>query len=229
MNWQIQIQLNEKLFLKDPNHSEVGRSILKYGALMIEKMGLEDFTFKKLATRIKTNESSVYRYFENKHRLLLYLVDWYWRWIEYLVVVHTNNIKEPEKKIDIILNILLLKVEGELIGGGGPDIDKYTLHQLVIKEGSKAYLTNHVTEDNKHQLFMPYKDLCARIASVFLEVNPKYKYARSLTSTVIEMAHYQYFFMHNLPRLTDFGHAKDEKEIINFLREMILGALLYRK
>ena len=110
MSWNIQIQLNEKLFLRDPSSSDVGRSIVKQGAIMIEKMGLEDFTFRKLATKLKTNGSSVYRYFENKHRLLVYLVDWYWRWIEYLVVVHTNNIKEPKKKIDIILEILMLKL-----------------------------------------------------------------------------------------------------------------------
>lgn len=223
MSWQIQIQLNEKLFLRDPSSSDVGRSIVKQGAMMIEKMGLEDFTFRKLATKLKTNESSVYRYFENKHRLLVYLVDWYWRWIEYLVVVHTNNIKEPKKKIDVILEILMLKLEGDLVGG--PEVDKQVLHQLVIKEASKSYLTSHVTEDNKMQLFKPYKDLCGRIAEIFLEINPKYKYARSLTSTVLEMAHYQYFFMHNLPKLTDFGQVKDEKEIINFLRHLIISAL----
>jgi AcrR family transcriptional regulator len=223
MSWQIQIQLNEKLFVRDPASSDVGRSIVKQGAAMIEKMGLEEFTFKKLATKLKTNESSIYRYFENKHRMLVYLVDWYWRWIEYLVVVHINNIKDPYKKIDVILNILMLKVDADLVGG--PDMDKQILHQLVIKEASKSYLTSHVVEDNKLQLFKPYKDLCARIAAIFLEINPKYKYGRSLTSTVLEMAHYQYFFMHNLPRLTDFGQAKDEKEIIKFLRHLILSSL----
>jgi len=223
MSWQIQIQLNEKLFLRDPTHSEVGRKIVNQGAIMMEKLGLEDFTFKKLAMKLKTNESSIYRYFENKHRLLTYLVDWYWRWIEYLVIIHTNNITDPYKKIDIILNILMLKVEGDL--AGGVELEKQVLHQLVIKEGSKSYLTNHVTEDNKHQFFKPYKDLCARIAIVFLEINPHYKYSRSLTSTVLEMAHYQFFFMKNLPRLTDFGHAKDEQEIIHFLRHLIVSAL----
>ncbi|HRJ29934.1 MAG TPA: TetR/AcrR family transcriptional regulator [Cyclobacteriaceae bacterium] len=223
MSWQIQILLNEKLFVRDPTLSEVGRKIVNQGAIMMDKLGLEDFTFKKLATKLKTNESSIYRYFENKHRLLIYLVDWYWRWLEYLVIIHTNNITDPFKKIDIILNILMLKVEGEL--SGGVELEKQVLHQLVIKEGSKSYLTSHVTEDNKHQFFKPYKDLCARIADVFLEINPKYKYSRSLTSTVLEMAHYQFFFMKNLPRLTDFGHAKDEQEIINFLRHLILSTL----
>lgn len=223
MSWQIQIQLNDKLFLRDPALSEVGRNIVKQGAVMIEKMGLEEFTFKKLATRLKTNESSIYRYFENKHRLLLYLVDWYWRWIEYMVIVQTNNIKNPNEKIDVILNILMLRVEGDIMGG--LEVDKEVLHHLVIKEGSKSYLTSHVTEDNKQQLFKPYKDLCARIADIFLEINPKYKYARSLTSTVMEMAHHQYFFMHNLPRLTDFGQAKDDNDIVLFLRHLIVSSL----
>jgi AcrR family transcriptional regulator len=227
MNWQIQIQLNEKLFLRDPTQSEVGRNILKQGAIMIEKMGLEDFTFKKLATKMKTNESSIYRYFENKHRLLLYLVDYYWRWIEYLVIIRTANIKDPRQKIELVLNILMLKIEEELTGGS--ELDKLVLHRLIIKEGSKSYLTNHVTEDNKHQFFKPYKDLCARIATIFLEVKPGYKYGRSLASTIIEMAHYQYFFMHNLPKLTDFGHVKDEKEIIAFLKHLIMASLSYSK
>lgn len=223
MNWQIQIQLNDKLYLRDPEQSEVGRNIVRQGAVMIEKLGLEEFTFKKLATRLNTNESSVYRYFENKHRLLLYLVDWYWRWIEYLVMVHTANVSDPVKKVDIVLNILMLKMEGELVGG--PEIDKYILHQLVIKEGSKAYLTNHVTEDNKQQLFKPYKDLCARIASMLLEINPEYPYAHSLTSTLLEMIHHQYFFMLHLPKLTDFGERKDDSDIIKFLRHLVLAAL----
>ena len=190
---------------------------------MIEKLGFEDFTVKKLANKLKTNESSIYRYFANKHRLLLYLIDWYWQWIEYLVMVQTNNIEDANKKIDIILNILLLRVKDDWAGGF--DLDKKTLHQLVIKEGSKAYLTNHVSADNKQQLFKSYKDLCARIAGIFLEVNPTYQYPRSLTSTVLEMVHHQYFFMHNLPRLTDFGDTKDEREIINFMKELINSSL----
>jgi hypothetical protein len=138
-------------------------------------------------------------------------------------MVLTKNIQDPYKKIDIILDILLLKVDDDW--AGGPELDKNILNQLVIKEGSKAYLTNHVSADNKQQLFKSYKDLCARVASIFLEINPKYRYSRSLTTTVIEMVHYQYFFMHNLPRLTDFGDTKDESEIINFMKELIKSSL----
>jgi AcrR family transcriptional regulator len=224
MNWHLQIQMNEKLFLRDPTKSDLGHRIVRKGAVMMEQLGYEEFTFKKLATEIATNESSVYRYFENKHRLLLYLVGWYWRWLEYLVVVHTNNLKTPEEKVDVIIRILLLQVNGELTLEG-LEVEKRVLHQLVIKESSKVYLTNHVEEDNKNLFFKPYKDLTGRIAAIFHDINPTYKYTRSLTSTMIEMAHYQYFFMKNLPSLTDFGLLKDERDVYHYLKGLVLAAL----
>jgi AcrR family transcriptional regulator len=223
MNWEVQIQMNERLFLRDPAQSELGRNIVKKGLEMIEKLGLEEFTFKKLAAVLKTNESSIYRYFENKHRLLIYLAAWYWRWMEYQVMIQTTNLKTADEKIEAILKILLLKTDGELAGGMG--LDKETLHKVVIKEGSKTYLTNHVSADNKLQLFHPYKDLCGRIASVFLEKNKEYKYARSLATTLMEMAHFQYYFMNHLPSLTDFGLQKDDQELHSFLKSLVHNSL----
>lgn len=227
MNWQIQIQLNEKLYVRNPASSDLGRKIIQQSCTMIRTMGLELFTFRKLATSLNTTESSIYRYFENKHRLLLYLVDLYWRWIEYQVVVNTANVSDPIKKINTILEVLMLQIAPEKMAD--PDVDIQNLHQLVINEGSKSYLTHHVTEDNQQQLFKPYKDLCSLIAEVFLEVNPKYPFSRSLTSTILEMAHHQHFFMHHLPRLTDFGDNKDERRIIDFLRHSIMASLLYKE
>ncbi len=224
MNWQLQIQLNEKLFLRNPNSSELGRKIVKQGCTMIVSIGLEQFTFKKLAQELKTTESSIYRYFENKHRLLLYLVDLYWRWVEYQVTVNTGNVVDPNIKIDIILDVLMLRIATAKMAD--VDVDIKNLHQLVINEGSKSYLTHHVTEDNKQQLFKPYKDLCSLIAGIFLEVNPNYQFSRSLTSSILEMAHQQYFFMHHLPSLTDFGDARDEQRIIHFLKQLITNSLL---
>ncbi len=64
MTWQLQIQMNEKLFLRDPASSDLGKRIVQQGAILIERMGLEEFTFKKLAAELNTNESSIYRYFD---------------------------------------------------------------------------------------------------------------------------------------------------------------------
>jgi AcrR family transcriptional regulator len=226
MNWQLQIQMNEKLFLKDPAGSELGKRIVQRSAHMINRMGLEEFTFKKLAVELATNESSIYRYFENKHRLLLYLAGWYWRWMEYLVVVHTTHVKSSTERIEIVLKILLHQLDGDV--AGDPGVDKNVLRSLIIKENAKAYLTNHVAEDNRQLFFKPYKDLCGRIAEIFMEFNPTFRYSRSLASTVMQMAHQQHFFMHNLPSLTDFGQVKDDKEIFSFLRLLILSVLSYQ-
>ena len=102
------------------------------------------------------------------------------------------------------------------------------LHQIIIAEGSKAYLTKQVGEDNKQHFFKPYKDLCALIGDIINECNPEYKYPKSLASTIIEMAHFQNFFMNNLPSLTDFGKTKGITEIVAFLNELVFSNLKKR-
>ena len=39
------------------------------------------------------------------------------------------------------------------------------------------------------------------------------------------MAHFQNFFMNNLPSLTDFGNKKEESEIIEFLNDLVFTSL----
>ena len=82
MEVQLKFRMNEQLFLRNPEESDLGRRIVSASIKMIGELGFEAFTFKKLATQIETTEASVYRYFENKHRLLVYLVTWYWSWLE---------------------------------------------------------------------------------------------------------------------------------------------------
>ena len=95
MELSIKIKMNEKLFLRNPEETELGRNIIEHSIILIHKIGFEVFTFKKLAKEISTTEAGIYRYFENKHRLLLYIVDWYWSWQEYRLIFQTNNIKNP--------------------------------------------------------------------------------------------------------------------------------------
>jgi hypothetical protein len=103
------------------------------------------------------------------------------------------------------------------------NMDLRALHRIVVREASKAYLTHHVTEDNRKQLFKPYKDLCARIAGLILEYQPDYPYARSRASSLIETAHYQTFFMENLPALTDFN--KNPDHLLSFMRHLLFSSL----
>ena len=222
MKLQIQIKMNEDLYLRNPEHTELGKNIIKHGIQLIHKHGFESFTFKKLAEDIGTTEAGVYRYFENKHRLLVYIVAWYWAWLEFQISFQTNNITDPTIKLEKIINLLARAVEDD---ESTNYVNESLLHQIVIAEGSKAYLTKQVGEDNKHQFFKPYKDLCAVIAGIILEHNPLYKYSRSLATTIIEMAHFQNFFMNNLPSLTDFGKTKEESDIVLFLNDLVFSSL----
>lgn len=222
MELQLQIRMNKKLFLRDPELTELGKKIIQQSIILIHKTGFEAFTFKKLAEEINSTEAGVYRYFENKHKLLMYITAWYWSWLEYRISISTLNIADPVVRLKKTIRLLAATVEDDL---NTSHINEYALHQIIISEGSKAYLTKHVSEDNKDQFFKPYKDLCARVGDMILECNPAYKYPRSLSSTIIEMAHFQNFFMQNLPALTDFGNEKDESKVIHYLEELVFSAI----
>ena len=222
MELQLQIKMNKKLFLRDPEQTELGKKIIQNSIEVINKSGFEAFTFKKLAEDIHSTEAGIYRYFENKHKLLMYITAWYWSWLEYRIMIHTLNVKDPVVKLKKVIQLLAVTVEDDM---NTSHINEHILHQIIIAEGSKAYLTKHVSEDNKDQFFKPYKDLCAKIGEIILECNQAYKYPKSLSSTIIEMAHFQNFFMNYLPALTDFGKDKDESKVVNYLEELVFSAI----
>lgn len=225
--WHVQPKMNDKLYLKDPEQSDVGKKIFKNSIKLIKDIGFEAFTFKKLAAEMKSTEATIYRYFENKHRLLNYLVAWYWHWLDYQVVFQTNNIISPEKKLQKIINILTWQIDGEL--ADDKEIDWEDMHQIIIRESSKVYLTNHVIEDNTDDFFQPYKNLCERISDIMKEYNPNYAYTRSLSSTLIESAHFQDYFLKNLPALTDFEKNGKLTDIRDYLTSLVFSALNYNR
>lgn len=218
MKLQVQIKMNEELYLRNPEGSELGKKIIENSIVLIHRNGFEAFTFKKLAEEINSTEASVYRYFENKHRLLIYIVAWYWNWLKFQIIYETNNIDDPEIKLKKIIKLLASTVEDD---DTTIYINESLLHQIVISEGSKVYLTKHVDDDNKHHFFKPYKELCAMIGDVILEYNKEYKYPKSLATTIIEMAHFQNYFMVHLPLLTDFSENKNTADIISFLEDLV--------
>ena len=153
MELQLQIKMNEALYLRNPEASVLGKNILKHSIQLIYKNGFEAFTFKKLAEDIGTTEAGVYRYFENKHNLLVYITAWYWCWLEYQIIYHTNNITDPVVKLKRAIMLLATTVVDDK---QTTHVNEYSLHQIVISEGSKAYLTKQVGEDNKQHFFKPY-------------------------------------------------------------------------
>ena len=69
----IKFDLSESLYNKDPQESELGKKILEHSIIMLNEIGFESFTFRKLALKIGSAEKSIYRYFDNKHLLFFFL------------------------------------------------------------------------------------------------------------------------------------------------------------
>ncbi|GAB3826795.1 TetR/AcrR family transcriptional regulator [Pontibacter rugosus] len=223
----IKLSLTHTSYLREPEGTELGRKIISESIMLIDALGFEHFTFKKLAAEIGTTEASVYRYFENKHKLLVYLVSWYWAWVDYRVRFEINNIYDPCDKLIRMLNVISSSNQND---PATAHIDEAALHHIVISESSKVYLTKDVDADNKEGYFLEYKRLCKRVAEVLLEVNPAYPYPHALASTVLEASHQQLFFAKHLPTLTDIhGHQHPEAETSEFLKHLIFSAIKHNK
>jgi AcrR family transcriptional regulator len=214
--------VNGKIFLKDPESSAIGKEIVKKSIDLIYKLGFEQFTIKKLAIEIDTTEATIYRYFESKHRILLYILNWYWSYMEFLLVFKLQNVKSAKEKLKIIVELLTNELPAS---AGLYDYNKRSLNQVVIAESSKVYLIKEVAEINKDEVFKPYKDLCAQISEVIREYNHNYKYPKSLSTTLIEASHQQQFFSINLPRLTDNRSKKDAEFTSQFILDMLFRVL----
>lgn len=220
---RIQIELNDKLYLRDPQDTKLGRNIIRDSIILIDEIGFESFTFKKLAERINSTEASVYRYFENKHILLVYLLSWYWEWTRFQLDFNTNNITEPCEKLRIaiatIVNTAKRNATIEFV-------DEDVLHKVVVVEGVKGYHSKEVDKENQEGFFATYKALAEKLAQFISEINPEFKYPRALSSTLLEMAKDQTYFAEHLPRLTDVKVLEGNlKEVEQLLLEFAFGLI----
>lgn len=222
MSHRIALQLDEKLFIKDPTSSELGESILEHGILMLDELGYEAFTFRKLAERIGTTEASVYRYFRSKHRLLLYLTAWYWSWMEYRLHLATANVASPEERLRGALREVTQRIRQD---ESTPRIDEEALYRVVVAESSKAYLHADVDAENREGMFRSYKRLCRTVADLILEVNPAYPWPVALVSTVMESSHMQKYFAEHLPSLTEVTRGDADESTTAFLTDLVFRAI----
>ncbi|WP_411768658.1 TetR/AcrR family transcriptional regulator [Winogradskyella sp. A3E31] len=196
----LKIAVPDKIFIKDPESSDLGKRIIQNSIVLIDDIGFDNFTFKKLGAKIGSNESSVYRYFENKHKLLLYLTSWYWAWIEYQLVFATHNMTDTEEKLVKAIETVTKTIQEDVTFS---HINEVKLNTIIINEYSKSYLTKEVDTENKEGYFVVYKRLIGRIKDMILTINPDYKYASSLASTVVEGALHQHYLVEHFPSITD--------------------------
>jgi AcrR family transcriptional regulator len=186
--------------VKNPETSPLGKKIIEHSILMIDQIGFESFTFKKLGECIGSNESSIYRYFESKHKLMLYLSSWYWSWIEYRLVFATNNLLVPLEKLKKAITIVTEKIEDDSFTA---HINEAVLNKIIISEFTKTILTKEVDEENKEGVFLVYKSVINRITDMIVAVNPDYKFAKSLASSIVEGALHQHFLKNHLKTITN--------------------------
>lgn len=216
----IRFRVSESCYLKDPESSELGRNIIRHGIRMIDELGFEEFTFRKLGQEIGSNEASIYRYFESKYKLLIFLSSWYWAWMEYSLTLAISNMPSPEKKLERAL-ALLSQEPGANLESGPFNLKK--LSRIVNAESSKSYLTKDVDQINKEGAFINYKHFVGMVSDLVKEINPKYKYPNMLVSTVIEGIHLQRFYAEHLPKLTN--KQKDGLYIQKFFTDLVFKTI----
>ena len=196
----LKIHVNDKIYVKDPETSSLGRKIIQESILLMDEIGFENFTFKKLGERIGSNESSIYRYFESKHKLLVYLSSWYWSWIEYRLVFETNNIENPNEKLNKAITVVTQKIEDD---SQTEHINESILNKIIITEFTKTMMTKEIDNENKEGFFLIYKRVINRIVAMIELVNPQYAYSKSLASSVVEGALHQHFLKNHLRTITN--------------------------
>ena len=224
----VSIALEEKYYKKDPQSSELGRAIIEGAIELIDELGFEQFTFKKLAHHIDSTEASIYRYFENKLMLLVYLSAWYWTCMEYSIGIMIHPLKSPEEKLEKALELLCIEEQAvKTFKTMGIEVSK--LRKIVFHESDKTYMTKKVDEINSMGLFKEYKLLCNRISTIIQEINPAYPYAHSLVSTIMEAAHQQIFFAKHLPSLTDLrldDQEPTDQQALIYIRDLVNKVIL---
>lgn len=211
----IKISVSENIYLKDPESTSLGKRIVEQGILLINDIGFESFTFRKLGKEIKSNESSIYRYFENKHKFLVYLTSWYWGWKEYQLVFATNSMSDNYLKLEKAIEIITKPVEEDSEFG---HINEVALNTIIINESSKSFLTKDVDIENMDGYFSVYKRLVRRLTEMIKDVNKDYPFPSSLASTVIEGTLHQYFLKDHFSSLTDCDESVTPSE---FFKQMV--------
>ncbi len=216
----LKIAVPEKIFIKDPESSALGKRIIEHSIYLIDEIGFDSFTFKKLGAKIGSNESSIYRYFESKHKLLLYLSSWYWAWIEYQVVFSTHSLNDNQAKLEKAIEIVSQTVKED---SNFSHINEVALNRIIINENSKSYLTKEVDEENKDGYFIIYKRLVRRISEMILSVKSDYPYASSLASTIVEGALHQHFLKDHFKSITDCNASTTPTNFFKHLTRNLLN------
>lgn len=200
---RFQIPILQEIALRNPQSTALGQKIIEGSILLIDHLGFEQFTFKKLAQKISTTEASIYRYFASKQKLLLYLVNWYWGRLECRLHLQTQG-GTPKERLQKALELILIPP----LSSEALNIEK-PLQRIVIHEASKVFLTKAVDQDHQTGYHLIYTEIVQYIADLVLAYQPRCDYPQMLVSTLLEGSQLQRFFEQHLPEVTNTSLNED--------------------
>lgn len=211
----LELHIPDNLFLKNPRESALGQRLLRDAAQLIASQGIDSFNFKKLAMVAQCTEATVYRYFENKHKMLLYILNIFWGWQEYAIVFAISNVSDPVVKLQKVCSIL-----------ADPELryidDKEFSHHLLliaIQEGVKIHLTPSLKQEISDGSMKSYYRLVQRLAGIIREADADYAYPVSLATSLMDMALQQIFYAIHYEELTDT--CRDTSKLTRFLTHLL--------
>ncbi len=184
---QLRLEVPAELFIKDPFSSELGAKIVEAAIQLINKIGYEDFTFKKLALSCKTTEATIYRYFHSKQQLLAYLCALYWSYTTLIIELEGEKLNSNSKKqLGSLLQILSNNVELKSLSN---TLLIEELFRLVIKQWPKV---NHLDGEQNTYLndaVNAYKKVTQLFANVLHTIQPKLRYSLVYADTIVMAIH----------------------------------------
>jgi len=220
----ISISVHPNTFLRDPKETTLGKKIIKHGIDVLSETGFQCFNFKQLAKQMQSTEASVYRYFENKHMLLVYLSSWYWDYLNYLIEIDTRNITDPQKKLSIAIRTI---VNGSTADSPVEYIDQKKLHTIIVEHFFKAMFNKTISTEEKENLFANYRNLNSNLTEIVKAVNPTFKYPCALASTIIKMSIDHSYYADQICSLTEITNCiHTKKDQIEEMIRHFVGKLL---
>jgi hypothetical protein len=144
---------------------------------------------------------------------------WYWGYLEQNLIFATANLSDASHKLEIALNVL---VKGPIFTQND-FIDPLALRNLLTDELTKAFMTKEVDEEYRKGYFEHYNKLSERIVKFVLEVNPEFKYPKSLVSIVMDSSLVQSYYSKHLPKLTEQHESTDAG--IEFFKKLVFKTI----
>lgn len=221
MKVKVQFDINPNIYLRDPQETKLGQKIFQQSITLINEIGFENFNFKKLSIEINCTEASVYRYFENKHKLLNFLTGWYWELINFNIDFAIANSSDATENLKKVLKILTHH-QTELVE---TDINEQQLHRIIINEASKSVHTAEIDQNNEKGNFINYKKLILKITEMISAIHPEYNYPNSLATLIMDTAIDHVYYAQHLPKLVNIDTTNINEELYNYLLHLVENLL----